>query len=192
MCVNKLMLENNLLDHKEQTSSKFQLKCIHLHSGKCIWKRRLVSYFFLGLNVLIQISNTVSQKLSFFHSMVKRLCRTVCSRNVLNHICKWMSMMITHELIWQNMAMPNVTWHNCILTHWGRVTHICVGKLTIIGSDIGLSPGRRQANTFSFKKKHLMMSSAKWCLFHLGLNVLNSGYHGWRNIFHDKNFRAND
>ena len=28
---------------------------------------------------------------------------------------------------------------------WGRVTHICVGKLTIIGSDNGLSPGRRQA-----------------------------------------------
>ena len=31
------------------------------------------------------------------------------------------------------------------LTHWGRVTHICVSKLTIIGSDYGLSPGRRQA-----------------------------------------------
>ena len=31
------------------------------------------------------------------------------------------------------------------LTHWGRVTHICVGKLTIIGSDNGLSPVRRQA-----------------------------------------------
>ena len=32
-----------------------------------------------------------------------------------------------------------------VLTHWGRVTHICVSKLTIIGSDNGLSPGRRQA-----------------------------------------------
>ena len=31
------------------------------------------------------------------------------------------------------------------LTHWGRVTHICVSKLTIIGSDIGLSPGRCHA-----------------------------------------------
>ena len=31
------------------------------------------------------------------------------------------------------------------LTHWGRVTHICVGKLTITASDNGLSPGRRQA-----------------------------------------------
>ena len=28
--------------------------------------------------------------------------------------------------------------------HWGRVTKICIGKLTIIGSDNGLLPGRRQ------------------------------------------------
>ena len=31
------------------------------------------------------------------------------------------------------------------LTHWGRVTHICVSKQTIIGSVNGLSPGRCQA-----------------------------------------------
>ena len=35
--------------------------------------------------------------------------------------------------------------NNAILTHWGRVTHICVGNLTIIGSDNGLSPERPQA-----------------------------------------------
>ena len=32
-----------------------------------------------------------------------------------------------------------------LLTHWGRVTHVCVGTPTIFGSDNGLSPGRRQA-----------------------------------------------
>ena len=32
-----------------------------------------------------------------------------------------------------------------MLTHWGRVTLIYVGKLSIFGSDNGLSPGRRQA-----------------------------------------------
>ena len=72
------------------------------------------------------------------------------------------------------------------LTHWGRVTHICVSKLSILGSDNGFSPGRRQAiiwtnawlligplgtnfseilieiHTFSFKKMHLKMSSGKW------------------------------
>ena len=83
------------------------------------------------------------------------------------------------------------------LTHWCRVTHICVGKLTIIGSDNGLSPGMCQANirtnaeilligplrtnyseisieihTFSFKKMHLKISSGKWRPFCLGLNVL--------------------
>ena len=34
---------------------------------------------------------------------------------------------------------------NRTLTHHGRVTHIYVHKLNIIGSDNGLSPGRRQA-----------------------------------------------
>ena len=34
-------------------------------------------------------------------------------------------------------------WDN--LTQWGRVTHICVGNLAIIGSDNGLSPRRCQA-----------------------------------------------
>ena len=85
------------------------------------------------------------------------------------------------------------------LTHWGRVTHICVRKLTIIGSDNGLSPGRRQAiiwtdagillirtlgtnfseipseiHVFSFKTIHLKMSSGKRRPFCLGLNVLTS------------------
>ena len=31
------------------------------------------------------------------------------------------------------------------ITHWGRVTHICVSNLIIIGSDNCLSPDRRQA-----------------------------------------------
>ena len=78
------------------------------------------------------------------------------------------------------------------------MAHICVSKLTIIGSDNGLSPGRRQAITWTnvgilligpqgtnfiviwieiqillFKKMHLKMSSAKWGPFWLGLNVLN-------------------
>ena len=36
---------------------------------------------------------------------------------------------------------PLLNW----LTHWGRVTHICIGNLTIIVSDNGLAPDRRQA-----------------------------------------------
>ena len=46
-----------------------------------------------------------------------------------------------------NLGSPNLD-QRCKrpwLTHRGRVTHLCVGNLTIIGSDNGLSPGRRQA-----------------------------------------------
>ena len=32
-----------------------------------------------------------------------------------------------------------------ILTNWGWVTHVCISKLNIIGSDNGLSPGQHQA-----------------------------------------------
>ena len=77
------------------------------------------------------------------------------------------------------------------------MTHICVGKLTTIGSDNGLSPDRRQAIiwtnagilligplgtnfseilieilTFSFKKMRLKVSSAKRRSSCRGLNVL--------------------
>ena len=77
------------------------------------------------------------------------------------------------------------------LIHWGRVTHICVGKLNIIGSDNGLSPRRHQDiiwtnsmillirplgtnfseilyrnQTFSFKKMHLKILSAKCIAWH--------------------------
>ena len=31
------------------------------------------------------------------------------------------------------------------LTHWGQVMHLCISKLTIIGSDNDLLPGRCQA-----------------------------------------------
>ena len=100
------------------------------------------------------------------------------------------------EVLTNRSVKPSNLAHK-VSTHWGRVTHICVGELTIIGSDNGLSPGRRQAIiwtnagilligplgtnfseisieilTFSFKKMHLKMASAKWRLFGLGLNEL--------------------
>ena len=44
------------------------------------------------------------------------------------------------------IAYVCILWHLFWnLTHWSRVTHICVGKVTNIGSDNGLSPGWRQA-----------------------------------------------
>ena len=74
-----------------------------------------------------------------------------------------------------------------MLTHWGQVTRIYANKITVIGSDNGLSPGQRQAiiwtnagilligtlrtnfseiliaiRPFSFKKMDLKISSGKW------------------------------
>ena len=93
---------------------------------------------------------------------------------------------------WRSFCLSLNVW-----THWSRVMPICVSNLSIIGSDNGLSPGWRQAifwtnagillirtlgtnaseilseiHTFSFTKMHLKVSSAKWRLFRLGLNVL--------------------
>ena len=54
-----------------------------------------------------------------------------------------------YTLVWLanviSWAWPNNLDTLSFLTHWGRVTHICVNKLAIIGSDNGLSPGWRQA-----------------------------------------------
>ena len=96
--------------------------------------------------------------------------------------------------------LENVLSRICVnLTHWGRVTHICVSNLNIIDSDNGLSPDRRQAIIWtnagilligplgtnfseiliailkvSFKKMRLKVSSAKWRPFCIGLNVLRT------------------
>ena len=83
------------------------------------------------------------------------------------------------------------------LTLWGRGTYICVSKLTVIDSDNGLSPSRRQAiiwtnagilligslvmdfsdilikiHIFPLKKMQMKMSSGYWRPFCLGLNML--------------------
>ena len=88
------------------------------------------------------------------------------------------------------------------------MTHICVGKLIIIGSDNGLLSDRRQAIiwtnagilligplgtdfseilieivTFSFNKMHLKMSSGKWRPFCLGLNVLKNKLYMLGNLY---------
>ena len=53
------------------------------------------------------------------------------------------------------------------LTHWGRVTHICVSKLNIIGSDNGLSPGRRQAIIWT--RRQAIIWTKKWNIVNLTL-----------------------
>ena len=118
---------------------------------------------------------------------------------MLTHICvtrpQWVKISVRNSCCNLLLCLLFVS---LFLTHWGRVTYICIGKLTIIDSDNGLSPGRRQAiiwtsagilligplgtnfneiligiQTFSFKKMQLKILSAKWHPYCLGLNVLS-------------------
>ena len=56
----------------------------------------------------------------------------------------------SHELEMTNLRFQPYLPGANELTHWGRVTHICVNKLTIIDSDNGLSPSRRQAIIWTY------------------------------------------
>ena len=110
------------------------------------------------------------------------------------HLMGYCHQAYVDQVMWYHMDSPGAN----ELIHWGRVTHICVSKLTTIGSDNGLLPGRRQAIiltsagilfagslgtnfceisiailTFSFKKIRFKVLSVKWPPFCLGLNVLN-------------------
>ena len=94
------------------------------------------------------------------------------------------------------------------LTHWSRVTHMCVNEITTIGSDNGSSPGRHQAIIWtkarillighlgkklkwnqnlwiSIEKMHFTMSSAKRRPFCLGRDEFklpwNTSYNDYRN-----------
>ena len=151
--------------------------------------------------------STYDQWIVLTKGMLLAQCKTAVSPLLMHW--RYCSLALSHQC-----SVKRVSWscwhHHCsmgsyqkwILTHWGQVTHICIGKLTIIGSDNGLLPGRCQAiiwtsagilligplgtnfseisigiQTLSFKKMHLKISSAKWRPFCLSLNVLISlGY----------------
>ena len=130
-------------------------------------------------------------------------CHCMCLDDHLGQIKGIAGISTSQYQAWPSALRGIMKLQCCVsLTHWGRVMHICVGILTIIASDNGLSPGRRQAIIwnnagilstrllgtyfseilieiliFSFKKMRLKVSSAKWRPFCLGLSVLNPCIH---------------
>ena len=50
-----------------------------------------------------------------------------------------------YKLKQQNFTKSDSEFYLDRLTHWDQEMHICISNLTIIGSDNGLLPGRRQA-----------------------------------------------
>ena len=121
--------------------------------------------------------------------------------SISKHGCVYLTIVISSPYFTREVVQQNVLGRQqsgfCSFIQWGRVTHICIGNLTIIGSDNGLSPAHPQAIiwtnagiliigpldtnfceilieilTFLFKKMHLKMLSAKWRSFCLDFNVL--------------------
>ena len=58
-----------------------------------------------------------------------------------SHMCKWIDRMVPSS----STNIDSIALHSHDLTHCGPMTHICVGNLTIIGSNNDLSPDRRLA-----------------------------------------------
>ena len=96
---------------------------------------------------------------------------------------------VTHT---KNIWMQSM--HLCILTHWGRVTHICISKLNIIGrweaiiwTNAGIlligplgtnfSEILIKIQTFSLKKMHLKMSSAIF-VYHSNYRTIGNNFKG--------------
>ena len=65
---------------------------------------------------------------------------------VLSHLIILMLVVLSSESrVLRHLTAGIVRGQFPSLIHWGRVTHICVSKLTTIGSGNAWSPGRRQA-----------------------------------------------
>ena len=129
------------------------------------------------------------------------------------------SIWLNWHYAWRKLYWIPCFWKTFELTHWGWVTHRCIGNLTIIGSDNGLSPGRCQAivwtnvgillfgplwtdfsgilieiHTFSFKKMPLKMLSqyVKWFITKNNHQVIYAMlHHTYQNLHHNRQFGKN-
>ena len=120
----------------------------------------MILIYIFNLQYYVDVPMTCSWHACY--CLCKLCCLLVClyklaPGNVLTLTPAWISN-YTHYKVWDEITYPFTNFNGSTvefwkwirsfiphLTHWGRVTHICISKLTIIGSDNGLSPGRRQA-----------------------------------------------
>ena len=150
----------------------------------------ILSLHYIPINVRNMVQSLMISKHNFTTEPAVP-CWLVVTRSI--NIC--CILLQGHALV-ERVGFP----FNMVLTHWVRMTHICVSELTTIGSDNDLSPGRRQAiiwthggilligplgtnfsetfyeiHTFLFKENPFEKSSGKWRPFCLDLNVLMCG-----------------
>ena len=165
-------------------------------------KYNYISCHFIRLGNILNTRNTASHLIPIYRHLQKIFGNYILHVfQYVHHITiAWILRCKQDDFIW---CLVTFWWEHISedrlypLTHWGRVMHICVSTNTNIGSDNGLSPGRRQAIigtnagilltgplgpnfseilfeilTFLFKKMRFKASSAKRRPFCLGLNVL--------------------
>ena len=148
--------------------------------------------------ILLELEETISVK-SYWQLELGEIISVKSESKYKSFLSrKWIWKCLLQDVVF---FMPECVNHDFhipqALTHWGRVTHICVSNFTIKGSDNGLSPGRCQAiiwtnagtllirtlgtdsneilseiHAFLFKKMRMKMASAKWRPFRLRINVL--------------------
>ena len=141
--LSETMLECCQLDSYEQTSVKFKSKFWHFISRKCLWKWRP---FCLSLNVLITVTQASTWNVETpFTSIIDPSRVGNYHASILTEgsfVTLSASPKFPIECFDSHTSIPYLA---IILTHWGRVTQLCVHKLSIIGSDDGFLPDRRQA-----------------------------------------------
>ena len=102
----------------------------HAHSMLWVW--------------FIVVSVHILYIIQWFHWFAEFYWQIMCAEEL------WQNKCTIHVIPRPSVGISrNAAKYILLLTHWGRVTHIRVNKLTIIGSDDGLLPGRRQAITWT-------------------------------------------
>ena len=116
---------------------KFLVSQSHSPVATCVCrlavgKKHLVKCHYNAGNFLQNVQIQLRQLMCQPSAVTNRKLRQSCTCSCFELSSRW----LYHPSVWIFVMH---------FTHWGRVTHICVSKLTIIGSDNGLSPDRRQA-----------------------------------------------
>ena len=125
-----------------ESSTKVSRLLNALCPSKATWRQRTRSVL---TQVMACCLTTPSHYLNQIWLIISRILWPSSQGNGIAHTP--VKNTIVHLKITHSKSNPYLPGANELtpLAHWGRVTHICVGKQTIIGSDNGLSPGRRQA-----------------------------------------------
>ena len=164
--------------------------------GKQVWRFKKTSVV-CNQGLTLAILLTQERKLKFddmvseWHATVLLCskCMWVCSNFNIEFICdtgpmlwkRWgqawyqPDLFMTFETHRKNcwVCHCSISCHRlCVfyLTHWGQVMHICIGNVTIIGSDNGLSPGQHQAIVWT--NAAILSISLKLCLKFINFHTI--------------------